>query len=185
MIKAIKNMFRYFLHVFSVPLVVNNNDEALKTEKWLKKTITLHIVLTIITMIYVVFTFVVSGEEVGWYECLLMTPILGAFGGCAFSSMALYFKQMVKFIFTGAKVGYTAGKEIKTTHVNISHEYGNNYSVSSYTDHKGLLMSVIMIFVAYMTYAMFCGFVAPFCTYNKARKTVKTLQEYRLQNPQI
>lgn len=181
MIKAIKNIFMYFFRVYNSPHVVTNNEEALKAEKWLKKLNIFFAVFSLLSMAFLFFSFS-SIEGFSW-QYLLIVP-LGVIMGSGYTCMALYFKPMMKYIFTAAKVGYQAGAEIRTTHVNVSHEYGNNYKVTSHTEHKGFLVSLIFGFIAFYFWLVFCLWVAPFCTYIKARKAVKTLQAYRLQNPQ-
>ncbi len=183
MIKAIKNILIYFFRTYTSPLVVNNSEDALKAEKWLKKLIIFFAVFSVFGIAFLFFVFSSEFEGVSW-SYLLIIP-LGVFMGSCYTCMALYFKPMAKFIVTAAKVGYAAGEEIRTTHVNVSHEYGNNYKVTAHTEHKGFLVSLILGFIAFYFWLMFCGFVAPFCTFIKARKAVKTLQAYRLQNPQI
>ncbi len=179
-ITIIKNLIKYFFNAYGKAEPIKDEDDVLKSKKWLKKVIVLYSAFPILGMIIAARFIAPTISEPDLSLALLFPLMLLASWG--FASMFLYFKQMIKVIFNAGKIGYTVGSQIKTTHVDVTHEYSNTYKVSSHTTNKGILFTIIAVFVGYMCYGYFCILIAPFLTCKKIISTVKNLQKYKAQN---
>lgn len=78
-----------------------------------------------------------------------------------------------------AKYGYQIGETVKTTKVDVSHEFGNTYKVSSHTEEKGLLFACIAMAGIMIAWAGYCIYKGTFLTFKKIKNTKLKLEEYK------
>ena len=177
---TIKNIIKYFFNAYSQTEPINNEDDFLKSKKWLKKVIVLYGVFSVLG-ITIAAPFIAPIISDANLPVSLSFPLM-LLTSWGFASLFLYFKQMIKVILNAGKIGYNVGSQIKTTRIDITHEYANTYKVSSYKEDKGIFFTIIAVVASFWCWLFFCVYIAPFLTCKKIISTVKNLQKYKTQN---
>ncbi len=188
---AIKNIFKCFFYAYSTPDPIKTDEDVANAKKWLKKTVILYGVFTAVALVttllaIVLVSAILENEAVDIptavipFIAVLALPLtlLTCWG---YASFFLYFKKMIKVVFNASKFGFIVGEQVKTTYVDVTHEYGNTYKVSSHTETKGLLFAYIAATASFVCWAAFCVYVAPFLTFKKVKGTLKNIDEYKIK----
>lgn len=183
----IKNIVKRFVNIYSLPDPINNEEDVEKAEQWKNKVVKLYGIFSILGIAtcflggLIIYVGILANESMNFGVllicCVLAIP-LTLLTNWGYASMILYFKKMVKSIWEATKIGYQIGEQVKTTEIDIKHEYGNTYKVSKNTYDKGLLFAYITAVAGFVVWAFFCVYVAPFLTYKKYKNTKIALQEY-------
>ena len=97
------------------------------------------------------------------------------------ATMKLYSDDVKKSVLKSGVEGYGIGKNIETTHVEVSHEYGNTYSVSSYTENKGCLFALLAGGGRYLLWVIYCAYAGPFVTVKKIKASQENVKKYEAQ----
>ncbi len=153
---TVKNFLKNLEKKFSNAEQIENDEDYHRTEKWVKKTQKSYkktaILGTIIASILTVVLISTLLRDNGWDSFgvvllggLMLLIYLPTFilAGWGHTTMKMHSKEVRKAAWKAAKYGYQIGETIKTKHVDISHEFGNTYKVSSRTEDKGLLFACI------------------------------------------
>lgn len=90
-----------------------------------------------------------------------------------------YLTKIAKGVISSGKSGYGVGEKIETTHIQVTHEFANNYRVTAYKENKGCLFAVIAGVAKLMVWLFFCVYVGPFITFKRIFKSVKNLKSYK------
>lgn len=175
----IKSIFKHFYNTYALAEKIKNIEEFERQKRWLNRVKRLYKCATIIAVLATFFSaiFIAKMFEINSIIVMFAMPLL-VLTCWGYVSMALYFKPMIKSIWNATKFGYKTGEKIKETHVNVSHEFGDTYKVSSYETDKGVLFAYIMSVVSFVCWVAFCIYVAPFLTYKKAKNTIKNLEQF-------
>lgn len=100
------------------------------------------------------------------------------FAGWGMVTMKMHFKEVAKSAWKAARYGYKVGETIKTTNVNVSHEFGNTYKVTARTEDKGVLFACIGVMVILLAWSAYCVYKGTFLTFKKIRNSKVNLEEY-------
>ncbi len=179
--ETIKIFLKNFSNKFSVVNDVTNEEEFLKTKKWVKKARKLFrrytIISIIIAMVLAYLTSIVIHPALAIFLDLIYLITFELSGlGCA--TIKLYFKEVKKSAWQAAKFGYQVGEHIQSTEVNVTHEFGNTYKISSRTTNRGLLFAIICASAILISWAFFCCYKGSFLTIKKIKLTKQKLEEY-------
>ena len=107
--------------------------------------------------------------------------ILGQWSFWGVATIILNFREIFdikKMIETG-KIGYTVGKEFKETHINVTHEFGNQYKVTSHTENKGCLFAFVAVFIRFLAWMYFSVIIGAFLTLKKLIQSLRNIKEYK------
>ena len=178
---VIKALIKQFFDTCSVAEPIENERDYRRVKKWTKKIRRLYTAFAIVALAEM---FCLSGivrlfeiPVIFTYTVVPFTLILTNFG---YATLIVYLPRIVKGIVKSGRVGYDVGKNIETTHVSVSHEFGNTYKVSSYTDNKGCLFAVIGGTAKLLVWLFFCVYIGPFLTFKKYKKSMENLKQYKI-----
>ena len=118
----------------------------------------------------------VSGIARFAYSVIL--PPLWIYVGFAFACMKLHKSEVRHTILRGAIDDYKLGEQFQTTHVNISHEYGNTYRVSRHVENDGCLFVFIGMGIRYLIWATFCSYLAPILIFKKYKANMAEIENF-------
>ncbi len=161
---------------------INTSEDFMRVKKWIRKICILYGVFSVIAIALIPFLYAfVSSDNVSpdmpdfVYLLVPLYSFLVCFG---YATMIIYFPKIFKSILNSAKNGYNVGKNIETTHVQLTHEYANTYRVSSYTQNKGCLFAFINGIVTFVIWQFFCVYIGPFLTFKKIYESKKNIEAY-------
>lgn len=188
LVEELKTFFANFPKYASQPLEVNDEEEYLIAKKWTKRVKKLvrnqlfkYLLLAFVIAIVTGFATPIN-PFLKLVLCLFYTLV---FCWCAVGTavLKLYKKEIfnVKSMLAWGMAGYNIGKDIETTHITVNHEYGNTYSVKSYTEDKGCLFAIIALCIRYMLVAPYCLFKGLPLTFKKYTKTIENMKAYKSQ----
>jgi len=184
LVEAVKMWVQKFFRIYSVPEPIEDSNDYNRVKAWIKKVIILYSLFTgfsIITMIIAIS--IMSAFDVPGIAYLIL-PILDILTAWGYASIILYAKDIFTSVAKAGKTGYQVGSQFETTYVDVTHEYGNTYRVSSRTENKGCLFAVISAGAKFFFWAFFCVYVGPFLTFKKVWYSVKNIKEYEAKNIQ-
>ena len=184
--EAIKLQFRRFCDLYSSPEQVNDLGDCYRVKRWMKKVKRLYGFFTVLAVLM----FIIGLPLISWFRNLFDVSIpieifiplaipLSFLTAWGYASLILHFKAVVKSVFKSASAAYQMGEKFETTHYQVRHEYGNTYSVSSYTENKGCAFAVFAIAGRFFLWAFFCVYIAPFLTYKKYQKSKAEIKKYQ------
>ena len=179
-ITTIKNFLKDYFIEYLTPQDIKTARDYRYVKKWVKKVSKRYVIFTIVTLLEIPIVFLLMPffdlpQVLGYIvlpPCLLLT-------NWGYATLITYFPNIVKSVFKAGKTGFEAGKEIETTHIHVTHEYGNNYRVSSTTDNKGCLFAFLAGTVKFVIWAFFCVYIGPFLTFKKIKKSREKLDQYK------
>ncbi len=182
-VTVLKNLILSFCKDASKAEEINNSNDYKRVKSWVKRTYSLYRIFTIISILLTPIVYALISAvslEMGGFPFIiyLLIPFYCVLVGFGFATIIIYFKKISKTVVNAGKLGFNTGEKFETTHVNVTHEYGNTYSVSSYTENKGCLFAFIFAFAAYMIWGAFCLYVGPFLTFKKLRESKRKLAAY-------
>ena len=178
-----KRILKNFLELAAQPDPINDISDYRRVDTWIKRTKKLYRNFLIAGAVFTIIGFILlfsSGmlNTPLFLLALPLLPFLIFFTACGYATLVLYFPTIFKSIVKAGSAGYDIGKNIETTHVNVTHEFGNTYRVSSYTENKGCLFAYISGFAKFFLWMVFCVYIGPFVTYKKLRASLKKLAAY-------
>lgn len=158
----------------SKPIAITDQESYNKAKMWLKKALISCGVCLILGIFYA--GIIKKMIEIPGFICF----VLGEWSLLGLATFILNLGEIFnidKMSFLG-KLGYNIGKDFKETNVNVEHQFGNTYKVTTNTTHKGFLFSVIAIGIRFLFWMYFSVFVGPVITVKKVILTVKEIKEY-------
>lgn len=183
MFKILKLKIKQYVDIVSKAMTIQNQEDYEKARAWLKKASTVCGICAVIGLAYGLFAgiFVMNNVmDVG----ILSIPIGLLLGEWSLWGVAAFLlnireifniKKMVKL----GKMGYEVGKEIKETHVDVTHEFGNRYTVKATTEDKGCLFAFIAIFIRFILWMYFSVLVGAFLIVKKLVSTAQNIKAYQ------
>lgn len=189
--ETVKIFLNNFSKKFSVVEPITDKEDYIRAKKWTKKaTKTFKKCVIFWAILAIVISIVchielkavgIDGFLLGILTFLLSIIYLGTFtlAGLGRATMKMHFKEVRKTAWEAAKFGYSIGKEIKTEHIDITHEYTNTYRVSSRTEHKGLLFAIICMLAIMGAWSAYCVYKGCFLELKKLIKTKEELKNYK------
>lgn len=109
----------------------------------------------------------------------VIMPPLWIYVGITFACMKLHKKEVKHTILRGVIDDYKLGEQFQTTHVNITHEYGNTYRVSRRVENDGCLFVFIGMGIRYLIWAAFCSYRAPVLIFKKYKSNMAELRNFK------
>ena len=185
-VEEIKHFFANFPKYASQPFEVKEESEYLIAQQWIKhvnKLVRKQLIMYLFLALIISVIFICFASIHPLLKAIISLGYTLIFCWCAIGTaiIKLYKKEIfdVKSMIAWSKAGYNIGKQIETTHVNVKHEFGNTYSVKSYTENKGCLFAIIALFIRYMIFAPYCMFKGLPLTFRKYRKTLENIKAYQ------
>ena len=190
-IDSIKNYLKDIFTSYSTAEPINDESDYMRVKAWVKKTIKLFTIFTVLAAMEALIVWSIFGILVfaakGTTETFLI--IAYSFGlvvaGLAFfptnwgyGVMFMHLPEVLKSLFQSMKVGYKIGEQVQTTRVQVTHEFGDTYRVSSHTDNQGCLFAVIGGGVRLLIWMVFSIYIAPYLLYKKVRDSMKNIKAY-------
>ncbi len=192
---GIKDTVKIFLEKFSENFLiaekVDNNEDFQRIDNWVKKTKKSYKRHSIAAIIFTILCTIMIGgalrEELGTntvisffisiiFFAIYMVVFRLAFLG--FATMKMHYKKVFKSAWNAAKFGYQVGEKIQTTHIDVTHEFGNTYKVSSRTEDKGFLFAIICSFAIIISWGAYCIYKGTFLTMKKIKASEENLAKY-------
>lgn len=176
-LEGIKEILKMFFKMCSTPEPIENEAAHRRVKAWTKKVIVLYGAFTVLGCIIIVmaFGFLMSLGAPLALGVLSFVFMLTCWG---YATMILYIRPIFKSVVKWGSAGYHVGEKIESTHVTVTHEYGDTYRVSSHTENKGCLFAVIAGGARFFVWAFFCVYIGPFLTFKKLRNSLKNLKDY-------
>ena len=184
-IAALKVFVKNLFVEYSTPKEIETARDYRNAKKWVKKVSALYIGFTVFAVISAVAGIAILDlliPSVGIIPKVIITVLcmpLFLLTNWGYATVITYFPEIIKSVFKAGKTGFEVGLNVETTHVQVSHEYGNTYSVSATTENKGFLFGYIAAVVQFIIWAFFCVYIGPFLTFKKIRKSIKNLKQYK------
>ncbi len=178
-IMGIKALIKHFIAVGSKAEPIEDLSDYRRVKRWVKKICILYGTATVIAILAIVMLPALSSffEYPSVFVYIIAPPmiLLTCWG---YATLIMYLPDVIKSVIKSGSTGYKIGENIETTHVEVTHEYGNTYKVSSYTENKGCLFAVIAGTARLMVWTFFCVYIGPFITFKKLRNSIKNLRHY-------
>lgn len=156
---------------------VENNSDYTRVKRWVNKATALYVVFTIFAIIITVVA-IITGSFSGYIPFLI--PFVSILASWGFATIIMNFKLLVKSMVSAGINGFQDGEQIQTNHVSVSHDYGNRYKVSTYTEHQGCAGAMIYGFINFFVWAFLCVYVCPFLTLKKIGNSKKNLKKFKV-----
>ena len=176
----IKKFLKYLFVKYSTPQEIKTARDYRYVKKWVKKISILYTVFTIaalleIPLVCLLLPLFEIPKILGY---ILITPYL-LLTNWGYATLITYLPEIIKSTFKAGKAGYEVGEQFETTHIQITHEYGNTYRVSSSTENKGCLFGYLAVMIQFLIWAFFCVYIGPFLTFKKITKSKENLKQYK------
>lgn len=173
----------FYLHACKDAESINNNSDYCRIKKWKNKASTMYITFSIIATVAVIaifssptlFSFIQVPKALAYFA----VPFTAYFTAWGYATIFLNFKLFIKSVFKAGKDGYAIGEQVQTTHVNVRHEYGNQYSVRTETEHQGCIVAMISGFINLFVWAFLSVYICPFLMFIKIKTTDKNLKAFK------
>ena len=181
--KALKYFIKSFISASSTSEEVSDSADYSRVKKWVIKVCVLYAIFSTIAIIAI--SVVYTYPELFPFPMdflSLLYPVFIFLTCWGYATLIIYLPQVVKSIAKFGKAGYKVGEQIETKHIRVTHEFGNNYTVSSYTENKGCLFSFITGFATFFVWAFFCIYIGPFLTVKKLFGSIKRLSKYKTKD---
>lgn len=179
---SIMKFATFYLHACKNAEPINNNSDYCRIKKWKNKASTMYIIFSIISAIIVIAIFsnetLFSSVQLPKALAYTVMPCVAFITAWGFATIFLNFKLFIKSLFNAGKDGYAIGEQVQTTHVNVRHEYGNQYSVKTNTEHQGCVVAFISGFINLFVWAFLSVYICPFLMFKKITETNKNLQKF-------
>ena len=184
LVEAVKMWVRKFFRIYSVPEPIEDSNDYNRVKAWIKKVIILYSVFTGLSIFFMIIGFsIFSAIDLPGIIYMLL-PILVILTAWGYASIILYAKDIFKSVAKAGKAGYKVGEQIETTYVDVTHEYGKTYRVSSHTENKGCLFAMISAGAKFFFWGFFCVYIGPVLTFKKVWYSVKNIKAYEAKNIQ-
>ncbi len=184
--QGIKALVKGFFDLCSEPKCVHDQTEYVTAKKWAKAVRLLYagfLALTIAEIILLPFALPIIDDLVPFPPFLIcvLFPFYFLLVNWGYATLIVYIKTIVKSVWKTAKVGYEVGKNVQETHVEVTHEFGNTYSVSSHTHDKRFIGAYIAACAQFFLWVVFCIYIGPFLTFKKLNRTMQNIKAYENQ----
>ena len=178
----IKALIKNFFDSCSTAEPINDLGDYYRVKRWVQKIKKLYFVFTVLSVIFIFFAcaMALESKEENAFLFVVTSPLM-ILSGWGYATLIMYFPQVIKDVISWGSQGYKMGEQFETTHVQVTHEYGNRYRVSSHTENKGCLFAVIAGIARFMVWAFFCVYIGPFLTFKKLRRSIQNLNNYKAQ----
>ena len=183
MFKNLRLKIKHYFRIVSDPIAIPDQEACVKAHTWLKRAMIICGICSILGILYALLInalFIKKIISLGF----LSVPISFILGQWSFLGVAAFLlnareifniKKMVEL----GKIGYTIGKEFKETHINVTHEFGNQYKITSHTENKGCLFAFIAVFIRFLGWMYFSVIVGAFLTLKKLILTIRNVKDYQ------
>ena len=138
MLKSFGLKIKQYFQIVSGAITIQCQEDYIKARAWLKKATILCGICSVLGLVYglIVGTVVLHNKIP-----LLSIPIGLVLGQWSFWGVATFLLNIreilnIKKMIELGKIGYDVGKEFKETHINVTHEFGNQYKVTAHTEDK-------------------------------------------------
>lgn len=177
----IKNYFKELFVKYSTPKEIETARDYRYVKKWVQKMCVLYAAFTALAVLewILVLAFMPPAFIFRIIGYVLAPPflLLLNWGG---ATLITYLPEVLKSVGKAGKTGYEVGEQFETTHIEVTHEYGNQYRVSSRTENKGCLFAIFGGMLQYLVWCFFCVYIGPFLTFKKIKKSIENLKQYEL-----
>ncbi len=176
---GIKTLIKNFFKVASEAEPINDLSDYRRVKNWIKKAIKLYIIFSSVAVLMSFIVLFISqyADMPVCFTYIVLPPVI-LWSCWGYATMIMYLPQVIKTIRKTGSIGFNIGENIETTHVNVTHEYGNTYKVSSYTETKGCLFAIVGGVLGFFAWAIFCVYVGPFITFKKIRASSDNVKKY-------
>ena len=185
-VEEIKQFFANFPKYARQPFAVTNEQEYQKAEEWAEHVRSLFIrqlvIFLLVALLECVGLFAVVPIRFALKLLLVPFAILAMIWLAVGTTVILLYKKEIfdlDSMVRWGKAGYDVGKQFETTHVTVTHEFGNQYRVNSHTENKGCLFAIIALGVRCMIFAPYCMIMGLPLTYKKYKDTRANMEAYR------
>lgn len=184
MLKNLKLKIKQYFQIVSDAITIQSQEDYAKACAWLRKAAVVCGICTVLGILYglvIGISGFFTGEIVFGILSIPIGFILGQWSFWGVATFILNIREIfnIKKMVELGKIGYTVGKEIKETHINVTHEFGNQYKVTAHTENKGCLFAFIAIFIRFFGWMYFSVIVGAFLTVKKLIKTICNIKEYK------
>ncbi len=175
-----------FITVFtkkcSKPEQIRSVNDCRRVKRWIAKTVVMYVVFSIIAAIISIAIASIPSYpdfiELPTTMAYILVPLVTVLTCWGFATLIMYLPQVIGSVGTAAAKGYEIGESIQTTHVTATHEYGNTYRVSSYTENQGCLFLVFGGLIGFLIWAVFCVYIGPFINFKKIIVSSKNIKNF-------
>ncbi len=176
---GIKAFIKDFIRVASTADTIHDRHDYRNVKKWVKKVITLYSIFSVLAVLISILVISLSYAfgMLDFFVCAII-PALILLTCWGYATLIMYAPRILKTVVKTGSIGFKIGENVETTHVNVTHEYGNTYRVSSYTENKGCLFAFIGGIVGFVGWAFVCVYIGPFITFKKLRDSLKNIENY-------
>ncbi len=175
---GIKAFIKKFLKDGSTAEPIHDRSDYRRVKKWVKKVRRLYIVFPILEILMLLLTLPFAKDlEMPLFGYVILLP-MSVLTGWGYATLILYLPQVIKTVIRTGSMGFKVGENMETTHVNVTHEYGDTYKISSHTENKGCQFAFIAGILTFMIWVVFCVYIGPFITIKKIRDSLDNLKNY-------
>ena len=171
----LKNSFKSY----STADKIENECDFEKVKKWTSKVLKLYVAFTVIAalemMLIPILAHIVILPAALAY---VLFPFMFLLTNWGYATLILYIPTIFKTLVNAGRVGYEVGKHSEHTHIEINHEFGNDYTVREYKTNDGCLVAYIAIIARFLVWAFFCVYIGPFLTFKKYKSSIDSLKKY-------
>lgn len=166
------NFISALLHISKTAEPIENKSDYTRVKRWVNKATSLYIIFTVIALVISIVFFNSSSPEVP----LIVIIFVAIFVGLGGATLLMNFKLMLKSTWSAGADGYKIGKTIQTNHINVTHEYGDRYKVSTYTENQGCAVAYINGLINLFVWCFLCVYICPFLSFKKISDSKKNLR---------
>ena len=149
-------------------------------KKWVKKVSILYIVFTILALLGIPLVCLsLPSFDIPQALFYIIIPPYLLLTSWGYATLITYLPEILNSTFKAGKTGFEVGEKFQTTHIRVTHEYANNYRVSSTTNNKGCLFGFLGGMIQFILWAFFCVYIGPFLTFKKIIKSKENLKKYK------
>ena len=157
---------------------ISNRSDYTRVKNWVNKATVLYVLFTVIAVI----VSVTLGDKAASSEemPLVVVILVAVLTGWGFATAVMNFKWMFKAMWSAGAQGYRIGEQIQTRHIDVTHEYGNTYKVTSHTENQGCAVAMIQSFINLCVWCFLCVYVCPFLSFKKISDSKKNLRKFEM-----
>jgi len=181
-LNAIEKWFKELVAGCARAETINTEEDYRRVKAWVKKVLILYGSFTAlfipIMVIFARFPEILDGEPV----LIAIIPIFLLIALWGYATIILYLPRMFRGMIDFGRFGFEVGKNVKSTHVEVKHEFGDTYKVSTYTDNKGCLFAIIGAGIRFFAGIFFCVYIGSFATFKKIYDSIRNLRAFRAEH---
>lgn len=160
---------------------IENKSDYTRVKRWVGKATSWYAIFTVLAVLITAVVLGTASKSSDAPPAGVLTVavplicLLCAWGG---ATMILNFKGLFKSTWSAGVDGYRAGEQIQTHHVNVTHEYGDRYRVTTTTENEGCITAMMSGAINLSVWAFLCVYVCPFLTFKKISNSKKNLRAF-------